>query len=612
MWRPLRFTAAEATDRGTRSLMVLGQLRADRTQQQANDEMVAIAAALATTYPESNETWGNRVFGVREIYLENGRRTYAVLGGAVGLVLLIACVNLASLVLARGAARQTEMAVRMALGASRGRVVRLLLAEGTLVALLGAGVGLLIARWGLAAILPLAPSWPVVLRETTMTPRSFAFALTVAALALQLFSALPAVRLSRPRLGGALTGAARTGGSADFRFRRALVVGQMALAVILMVGAGLLVRSVVNIVGADPGYNYQDVVTARVLMSGQDQGADVYFDDLLERAAALPGVTTAALVDSAPMDGSGDWVRVFIDGERRQAERALGADYRRVSSAYFDLLGIERVAGRLFGADDSDGTPVAIVNTEFVRRFLTDREPLGTLITLAPAMGAVSTEQQRAWRVVGVVETVADWGPMSFTTPMIYVPHAADPTASMTVMLRTDAAAETLIAPLRDIVRDVGDSPVDRVRTLSSYLHDSYEMQRFMLALLGAFAILAAFLAAIGLYGVMAYHVVQRRRELGVRLALGAASGDIARMVVRQGAGMALLAVVLGVAGAAPVARGMSSLYGGQLLVDMHWFDPTAFAVVPCVVLAFAILASWLPARRAARIDPVQALRTEA
>jgi putative ABC transport system permease protein len=312
------------------------------------------------------------------------------------------------------------------------------------------------------------------------------------------------------------------------------------------------------------------------------------------------------------MDGSGDWVRVFIDGERVQHERALGADYRRVSTGYFETMAIEAIAGRPLNRKDDGGESVAVINAEFASRFLSGRDPLGARGEVAPSMGLDPGDQLREWMIVGVVETVQEWGPTSFEIPMIYVPHTSDPHAAMSLVLRTDAPPETLVGPLREIVREIGDSPVDGVRTLASAFQGSYETHRFMLALLGVFAVLAAVLSAIGLYGVMAYHVIQRQREIGVRVALGAARRDVARMVLRQGTGMALLAVVLGVAGAIPMARALSTLAMGRLLVDMHWFDPIAFGAVPLLVMATAVLASWLPARRAARVDPVEALRAEA
>jgi putative ABC transport system permease protein len=253
---------------------------------------------------------------------------------------------------------------------------------------------------------------------------------------------------------------------------------------------------------------------------------------------------------------------------------------------------------------------VAVINQDFADRFLAGREPLGAVIALAPSSGA-DTDRLTEWRVVGVVETVREWGPSSFVTPMVYVPFGADPRASMSLLLRTEAEPAALLDPLRALVREVGDSPVDRVRTLASYFHETYEAQRFMLVLLGGFAALAALLAGIGLYGVMAYNVVQRRHEIGVRAALGAQRGDLLRLIVGQGAGLATVAVVLGAAGAVPIARAMSTAWMGRLLVDLHWLDPLTFAAVPLFVLATGLLASWLPALRAARVDPVTALRAE-
>ncbi len=613
MWRPLTLGPTAAADRSTRSLTVLAALKAGISEQQASDEMTGVAAALEADFPASKEG-GVNVLGLKEIYLEDSRSMYLILAAAGVLVLLIACANVASLVLARGAARQTELAVRATLGAGRARLVRLFLAEGTMIAAGGMVLGVVIAVWGIAAILPLAPAWPLVLRESTLTLRGIAFATVATTTSLVLFSVLPALGMSFPRPGAALGRAAKAaGGSVDsLRFRRALVVAQVGLAIVLMVGASLLVRSVFNIVNADTGFDFRGVVSARVTTNLENRGADAYFDDLLERAAGLPGVTSAALVDAAPMDGRGDWVRVYVDGKRMQEERALGADYRRVSASYFETLSIERTAGRLFAEADSEGEPVAIINEDFARRFLPGRDPLGTAISVAPSMGLEATDQQREWRVIGVVKTVQEWGPTSFDIPIVYVPHAADPHASMSLLLRTEAPAQALIEPLRGIIREVGESPLDQVRTLASYFQETYETQRFLLALLAAFAGLAVMLALVGLYGVIAYHVVQRHREIGVRVALGADAPDIVRLFLRQGTGLALLAVVLGLAGAIPLARGLSSLSMGRLLVDMHWLDPVAFVAVPVLVLSTAVLASWLPSRRASRVDPVEVLRSEA
>jgi putative ABC transport system permease protein len=613
MWRRLRLGAGAPTERSTRSLTVLATLKTDVGEQQASDEMEAIAAALAAEFPRSNENWGVNLLGLKDIYLEDGRGMYVILAAAGTLVLLISCANVAGLVLARGAARQTELAIRVALGAGRSRLVRLFLAEGCMIAAASMALAIGIAIWGMAAILPLAPAWPPVLRETTLTARSFAFALGASTVSLVLFSVLPALGMSQPRPGHALGGAAHVAGGSfrSLRLRRVLVVAQVSLAIVLMVGTGLLIRSVFNIVNANSGFDFRGVVSARVTMNVEDRGADVYFDDLLERAAALPGVTSAALVDSAPMDGYGDWVRVYVDGRRMQAARALGADYRRVSPSYFDTLSIERTAGRLLTAADGAGEAVAVINEDFARRFLAGRDPVGLTVSVAPSMGLESTDRLREWRIVGVVKTVQEWGPTSFEIPMIYVPHAADPAASMSLLLRTGARAETLVAPLRGIIRDVGDSPVDRVRTLASYFEETYETQRFLLALLAAFAGLAVVLALVGLYGVIAYHVVQRHREIGVRVALGAESRDIVRLFLRQGTRLASLAVVLGIGGAIPLARALSTLSMGRLLVDVHWLDPVAFGSVPLLILCIAVLASWIPSRRAARVDPRDVLRSE-
>lgn len=612
MWRPLRFAPEDAGNRSGRSLMILAKLDEGVTLQQALDEMNGLAAGIAEDHPETNESWGVHMLALKDIYLEDSLRMYGILAASVVLVLLIASVNLAGLVLARGAARRAELSVRLALGASRGRIVRLLLAEGGMVAAAGLLAGMALAVVGLDLIMPLAPSWPLVLRETTITPRSFAFSIVAAGLSLIAFGVLPALGLSRQSLRSALgAGAQRSGRTAaDLRLRRVLVVAQMSVAVILMVGAVLLVRSVVNIVNADSGFDYRGVVAARVLADIDDGDAGAYFDEVRQRVAALPGVDDVALVDSAPMDGTGDWVRVFIDGERMQEERALGADYRRVTASYFDTLSIARIAGRLFTEADGIGERVAVINRDFAERFLTGREPLGALISLAPSSGS-DTDQRTEWRVIGVVETVQEWGPTSFETPMVYVPFATDPRASMSLLLRTEADPEALIGPLRDLVREVGDSPVDRVRTLASYFHETYEAQRFMLVLLGGFASLAALLAGIGLYGVMAYNVVQRRHEIGVRAALGARREELSRMIVRQGATLAVVAVLVGIAGAVPIARTMSLAWMGRMLVGIDWFDPLTFAGVALFVLVTALLASWLPARRAARIDPVTALRSE-
>ncbi|HKU62295.1 MAG TPA: ABC transporter permease [Gemmatimonadales bacterium] len=609
VWTPLQTD----TTLGRRSdfLQVIGRLAPGATPETARVELTTIARRLEAEYPETNAGWGVELIGLQERIVGEIRPALLVFLGAVGLVLLIACANVANLMLVRVAARERELTIRAALGASKKRLVRQLLTESVLLALAGGLLGLGLAAWGVGALRALEPGTLPRVEEVGLDARALAFALTLSVTTGLLFGVVPAIRALGVDLRGGLAegGRALSGTRSATRTRAGLVLAEVALASVLLVGAALLLRSFVGLTRVDPGVAVEGILTARVTLPRSrydDPARQVAFADaLLDRARALPGVSSAALGTGAPVDGGLPYWAFAMGGvEQPPPEVVQDAVIYQASPEYFHTFALPLIRGRLFDAGDrADRAPVAIVSQGLAQRYWPGRDPLGSRITFDDP-----TDSAAAWMtVVGVVGDVRQDGAVSPAYPQIYVPFAQDASRAIVVSLRTARNPLALAGPLKQALEGVDPSlAFSQVTTMEQRVAGTLARPRVNALLLGAFAATALLLAALGIYGVIAYSVVQRTRELGIRVALGASAEAVLGMVMRQGLTPVLIGLVVGLGAAAIGSRVLRSLLYGVSGTDL-----AAYAVVAAFLTAVAAAASYLPARRAARSDPVKALRAE-
>jgi putative ABC transport system permease protein len=630
VWLPLGLDPFRdrAYVRGANALGVVGRLRAGVTPAQAQRELTAIAADLEREYPTFNRGTTLRLVSLRDQATLGVRDGLLILVGAVGFVLLIGCANIANLLLARASSRHHEIAIRAALGASRRRLVAQMLCESIVLAVAGGALGLLVATWlvELRAAVPLAPPslfvpYATHADQVGIDATVLAFTFGVSVVTGLLFGIVPALRASRPSLYAALAARAQGSGGdpARVRTRQLLVVAELALALMLLIGAGLLLESFANLRSIDPGFRADHVLTVDVDLppsryaTGNRQTQ--FFDALIERVGALPGVQSVGGVQQLPLSGpqeSSDF-RIMGAPPPRPGEEPEVA-YASATPGYFSAMSLTLRRGRLLA--DADGTTaprVAVINETMARRFWPNDNPIGKRVTLT--IEALRFTQRNApptfdfegsaREIVGVVADVRASAIGDPVLPAMYVPFAQRPVTNLTLAVRASGDATQLIAPIRAAVRALDpDQPVSSVATMSEIVAASVQQPRDRTALLGVFAVVALVLAAIGVYGVMAYGVNERTREIGVRVALGADAADVVRLVVRGALGMTAMGVALGLVGGFAASRLLESLLFGVTATDV----PT-FATAAVIILVVAGLATWLPARRAARVDPVVALR---
>lgn len=608
---PLQVDGEPAELRGLHYLALLARLAPGASIEQADEELASLSAGYAAEHPEDE---GRRTIGAEPLHeaaVGDLRPALALLLGAVGLVLLIACSNVSSLLLARAVARGRELAIRASVGAGGSRLVRQALVEGLVLALAGGALGLLIGAWGVELLLELAPPDITRLGEVSLDLRVLAFAAALSLGSVLLFSLVPALRASRPALREALLeGGARAGDSrGTARLRGALVVGETALAVLLLIGAGLLLRSLDRLRDVDPGLRAENVLAATVALPdarySESARITAFWDELHERLGALPGVLETGHVLTLPFGGSQASSDFVIEGEPPPAPgREPNAGFQAVSSGYFRAVGIPLLAGRaLEPTDRADGEQVVVVSQAMARRYFPGGDAVGRRINLDTAAGP-----DEPWMtIVGVVGDVRHAGFDGPPRPEIYFPYAQFPWAFGTVVLRTAGEPMATAGALRAALAEIDpDLPLVEIRPLKDYLAESTARRRFLTILLGLFAAVAAALAALGLYGVIAYGAVQRRREIGIRIALGARRGPVQWSIVARGLALAVAGVALGTAGAFALRR----LLAAQLF-EISASDPVTYAAVALLLAAVAALASWLPARRAAAVDPAIVLRGE-
>jgi putative ABC transport system permease protein len=606
LWAPYVLPPG-ARDFGGRFLEVIARLKPGVTIREAQAQLTGIARALERETPERNASWGARVLALHDELSGEYRRALLVLAGAVAFVLLIACANVANLLLARGAARQREIAIRTALGALRGRVVRQLLTESLVLAVLGGAAGLLVAIWGLALLLALSPVDLTSVADVRLSYPVLAFTVAISLLTAIICGLAPAFEGSRTDVQEAISdGARQIGGSVRRRrLRQAFVIAEIALAVVLLVGAGLMLRSLASLHRVDPGYSTTNILTMRLQLPGakyqNDEQRIRFFRDVTARIRELPGVQSAGAVSYVPLTGLGAGTRFTIEG---QPPPPPGQDYvTNVSvcdNGYFRVLNVPLISGRWFSEREMrDKSNVVIVSESLVRTYFPRETPIGRRLSISMTAPITPTE------IIGVVGDIRFQDLTAAPQPTTYWPHPQLAYSAMTVTVRTATDPLPLAPGVEQAIRTLDkDQPVSDVRTMSQWVAKSLAQARFSSTLLATFAALALLLAAIGIYGVMSYAVSQRTSEIGIRLALGAETGDILRMIVGGAMRLTALGLAIGVGLALALGRTLT-----KLLYETTGTDPITFAAVLLVLGSVALIASYLPARRAARIEPVDALR---
>jgi putative ABC transport system permease protein len=596
-------------DRGNHiGLFAIGRLRPGVDVEQARDEAQRIAADLARTYPSTNSGNGVEVDLLRGRRVEQVRDTLVMLMGAVGFLLLLACVNVANLLVARGAARQHELAIRTALGGSRWRLVRQLLAESALLSVAGGALGVALAYWLTKVLVSLAPANVPRVDDVGLNGLSLLFALGAAIACGLLFGAFPALHASGARGQHLLARASRTSAAVSpHRTRRVLMVVEVALALVLLTGCGLMARTMMQLHAVDSGIRPEQLLTARVTLTGTAWSPErrrAFYDVLLARLRALPGVTGAGLTLSLPIEGS-QWGSVFIARDKPVPPRAElpTAAWIPISAGYMETAGMRLVGGRTFNDTDRETSAfVTVVNETLARRLWPGEDPIGKQVKQG------WPEWTTPWReVIGVVADVKLEGVERDTPMQAYLPLHQDPSRNVALVLRTAGPPLGLAAALERAVQEIDSTlPVTRVLAMSGLMTTALARQRLSMVVLGVFAVVAMLVAAVGLYGVVSHNVTERTREIGVRMALGAGERQVLGLFVRQGLLTTAAGVAIGVGGALVLARGLRTL-----LFGIEPGDPVTLAGVVLILLVVASIACYLPARRAARIDPLLALRSE-
>ncbi len=603
VWIPLRLNT-EIAPRGLHFLTVFGRLRPGVSIEQANAAMAGVNANLQQ---EHSINHGARLISLQQSIVPKTMRTSLfLLLGAVGFVLLIACVNVANLLLARSTGRQKEIAIRLALGASRARLIRLLLTESLLLAFLSGAAGLLVSLWGVSVFVTAARALVPRLDEVGLDLRVLLFTLGVSLATGLLFGLAPAWRASKSELHETLKEGGRTGvGAGQQRLRGLLVVAEMALSLVLLIGAGLLVKSFVHVLTADRGFDVEQVLTANVTLSSvkyaEPKQQALFFQQFLESVKAAPGVEAAAIVNNAPLAGGGVNGGIIIEGRPDDPQKRPIAEKSIISPEYFQVMRTSLVRGRVFNNHDNmNAVPVAIINESLARSYFAGEDSIGRRLDF-------NWDTKGTQEIVGIVRDVKQYGLDLPTAPTIYVPYLQRPDSGMTAVVRSSLDAASLVGVMRQqLVALDKEQPLAQVKTMQQVVAESTAQRRVMVMVSALFGALALLLAALGLYGVVAYTVTLRTREIGVRMALGAQRADVLRLVISNGMVLALIGIAAGLAGAFALTRLMASL-----LFNVTPTDAITFTAVPALLIVVALLACFIPARRATKVDPMVALRYE-
>jgi putative ABC transport system permease protein len=609
LWVPVGYTKTDF-GRQDNSFLSIARLKPGVSQAQARAEMEAIGAHLQQQYPKEDVNMGATVSSLGEYGMEGLRTTMLALFAAVAFVLLIACVNVANLLLARGAARQKEFAIRRALGAAGSRIARQLLTESVLLALAGGMAGLLLAFWSTRLLFLLVknalhlPMRPI--ESFQMDARIFLFALLVSTFTGVLFGLAPALSALRQSVNEPLKEGSRSVSGGHNRLRHVLVASEVALALVVLCGAGLMIKSMSRLLGVDPGFNPKNVLTMQMSVPQEEiyvgpPGLPRYCQDLTEHIGAIPGVVSVGAVGHLPMEGNAG--RGFqIEGQPpADPGKMPGADYSVACPGYFKTMGVAVLNGREFTAQDTVSAPgVIAINETMAKRFWPGEDPIGRAIRLGGSNGPRLT-------VVGVVGDVHHLGLATAMRRQFFRPYTQAGWPIMNVVVRTISTPATFTTPVKKAIAEfLPDRPVSGVDTMENIVHDSTGSRRFPMLLLSVFSVLALVLAAVGIVGVVSHSVVQRTQEIGIRMALGAHTFDVLRLLVSSNMAWVLAGLAAGAAGSA----GLTRLLEG-MLYGVKPFDPVVIASVASLLAAVALLASYLPARRASKIDPIAALRCD-
>ena len=612
VYAPLELTPEITANRLSHSYYVIGRLKPGVSIESAQAEIDNVTARLEKQYPETNTGLGATVYALVDDMVSSYDTPIWITMGFVGFVLLIACANIANLMLARASGRNKEIALRAALGASRWRIMRQLLTESLIVALIGGAFGMLVGFWGLDALrwsnpagaAQFAAGW----HQLGINVPVLLFTLGLSVFSGVIFGLAPALQISKPNLNDALKEGARQVSGSSHRLRSSLVVFEIALSLVLLVGAGLSVRSFLFLVKTNPGFNPDNVLTMKLVLPSlkyrEDAKLAAFYNDLLQRVKATPGVESAAFVNYLPLGGSNSSDAYLVEGEPEPAPgREHDGRYRVATPDYFQTMRIPIVKGRGFNEQDKAGAPpVVIVNETMALKHWPNQDAIGKRIRFYG-----SPETPAPWmEVVGVIEDVTHELNLA-VTPEYYLPYAQDPWRAMTLVARTNVDPASLAPAIRGHVWAMDkDQPVYEVQSMHAVWSMAASVYSFSSVTLAFFAAVALLLASLGIYGVMAFAVSQRTQEIGIRIALGASTADVLKLVVKHGMKLALLGIAIGLAGAWGLTRFMKHILFGVTPTDL-----LTFAVVPVCLFVAALLACYLPARRATKVDPLVALRYE-
>jgi putative ABC transport system permease protein len=608
IWVPLVLTDNFRIRRG-RFMMAIARLKPEVTLEQAQSEMTGIASALEQQYPNFNTGWGVKLVPVHDQLVGDIRKPLMILLGAVGFVLLIACANVANLLLARAASRQKEIAIRMAMGAGRWRVIRQLLTESVILSLVSGTFGLLLALWGVEALMTLAPRHLVPLQSVGINYQVLLFTLLISFLTGIIFGLAPALTISRANLNESLKDGGKGAGNevGNSRLRNIFVVAEVALALILLIGSGLMLKSFYRLQSVNPGFDAKNLLTFKLALPRSKYPDDpkrlAFFNEAVQRIKTLPDVRSVGAINFLPFTGLGAATGFEIEGRPAPtpAERPT-VESRVVDPNYFETMGIPFLDGRNFNAREiTEMSHVVIINETMARNYFAGENPLGKRVTIYMKSENVPCE------IIGIVKDVKHHGLDIETRAMAYWPQPELVYSAMTLAVRTNADPLALVGAIQREVQTLDkDQPLADVRAMESWVADSVAKSRFATLLLGIFAAVALILAAVGIYGVLAYSVTQRTHEIGIRLALGAKSADVLRLIVGGGMKLAGLGIGIGILTAFAITRVMASL-----LYNVSTTDLLTFISVPAILMGVALVACLVPARRAAKTDPMVALRYE-